>query len=301
MFAVRFSEYGGPEVLSVDEVDEPHAGPGTVRVRARAASVNRMDSKVRSGSMRDAMRIALPHIPGYDAAGVVDEVGEGVTDAAVGDEVFGLGKAGYAQHVVLDAWAAKPAQWSWEEAAGAGTAAETAVRGLDCLELREKMTLLIDGAAGGVGSVAVQMAVARGARVIGTASKPKHAMLREWGAVPTSYGSGLEARVAELAPDGVDAVFDVVGKTPIDTLIAIAGQADRVLTIANFDAGSSGVRLTTRRAPTARQALERAAALGAQGRLTIPIERSFPFSEAAAAHALSQAGHVSGKVVLTAP
>lgn len=301
MFAVRFSEYGGPEVLTVDEVDEPHPEPGTVRIRARAASVNRMDSKVRSGSMRDVMRIGLPHIPGFDAAGVVDEVGEGVTDAAVGDEVFGLGKAGYAQHVVLDVWAAKPAQWSWEEAAGAGTAAETAVRALDGLELRESMTLLIDGAAGGVGSVAVQMAVARGARVIGTASEPKHAMLREWGAVPTVYGSGLEARVAALGPEGVDAVFDVVGKTPIEDLIAIAGRADRVLTIANFDAGSSGVQLTTRRSPTARQALEEAAGFGAQGRLTIPIERSFPFSEAPAAHALSQTGHVSGKVVLTVP
>jgi NADPH:quinone reductase-like Zn-dependent oxidoreductase len=301
MLAVRFFEYGGPEVLSVDEVDEPHAKPGTVRVRARAASVNPMDSKVRSGSMRDAMRIKLPHIPGFDAAGVVDEVGEGVTDVAVGDEVFGLGKACYAERVVLDVWAPKPAQWSWEEAAGAGTAAETAVRALNGLELGEAMTLLIDGAAGGVGSVAVQMAVARGARVIGTASEPRHAMLRTWGASPTTYGSGLVARVAELAPDGVDAVFDVVGKTPIETLIAIAGQADRVLTIANFDAGSSGVQLTTRRAPTARQALEEAAAFGALGQLRIPIEGSFSFSEAAAAHALSQTGHVSGKVVLTAP
>ncbi len=300
MKAVQFSEYGGPEVLEVLEVEEPHAGAGQIRVAVKAAGVNPIDWKLRSGAMAQAMPVQLPSIPGSDVAGVVDEVGDGVTDVAPGDAVFGFAVGGgMAQHAVVEHYAVKPATMSWAEAAGLPVAVETAVRCLDLLGARSGQTLLVNGAAGGVGTATVQFARARGAHVIGTASEANHAFLRELGAEPTVYGDGLVDRVRELAPDGVDAAVDTAGRGALPDLVEITGNPENVVTIADFSAAQHGVRITTGRAERAWQALGQAAELYEAGRFTLPVAQTFAFDQAPEAHHVSEAGHVRGKLVLT--
>ena len=296
MKAVQYSEFGDPEVLHVAEVEEPHAGAGQIRVAVKGASVNPIDWKRRSGMMGGD----LPTIPGSDVAGVVDEVGDGVTDVAVGDEVFGNAVGGgSAEHALMSQYAIKPASLSWEEAAGLPVAVETAVRTLDLLGVEPGQTVLVNGAAGGVGSAAVQFARARGARVIGTASEGNHEFLRSLGAEPTVYGDGLVERVRELAPDGVDRALDTAGKGALPDLIELTGSPDNVVTIADFaGAPEHGVRITTGSDGRSWQALGEAARLYEEGKLSLPVERTFPFSQAPEAHRISQEGHVRGKLVL---
>jgi NADPH:quinone reductase-like Zn-dependent oxidoreductase len=295
MRAVRFDAFGGPEVLHVEDIEEPHARRGQIRVSVRAVGVNPFDWKVRQGMVGGE----LPKVPGLEVAGVVDEVGEGVGDAAVGDEVFGWSiGGGAAEYALMSDFARKPADMSWEMAGGLSVAAETAVRVLDELGVAGGQTVLVNGAAGGVGTAAVQFALARGARVIGTASEANHAFLRELGAEPTTYGDGLVERVRELAPDGVDRALDTAGKGALPDLIAITGTPDHVMTIADFSAKEHGVRVSTG-AERAVRALGQAAELYEAGRFTLPIAETFPFERAADAHRLSEGGHVRGKVVLT--
>ncbi|GAA2109834.1 NADP-dependent oxidoreductase [Microlunatus panaciterrae] len=296
MQALQFSTYGGPEVLEVAEVPEPQAGPGQIRIAVRTTSVNPIDWKIRSGAV--GTEGALPRQLGFDAAGVVDQVGEGVEKITVGDEVFGLGSDTAAEYAVLNSWAAKPPSMPWAEAAAAGVAGETAHRVLGLLGTTSGQTVLIDGAAGGVGLFGVQLAVARGATVIGTASERNHEFLASLGATPVSYGSGLGDRVRALYPDGVDGVFDAVGKTPVADLIGLVDRPEQVVSIANFAAAGSGIRVTSGGSdgdPTA--ALAEVAALYAAGRLQIPVQ-TFPLADAEQAHRLSEGGHVRGKLVL---
>jgi len=298
MKAVVYEEYGGPEVLHVADVDEPHAGPGQVRVAVRAAGLNPVDYKQRSGMMREFLPAEFPAIDGREAAGVVDEVGEGAS-AAVGDEVFGFTVGGAdAELAVLDDFVPKPAAASWEQAAGLPVAAETSARVFDVLGgLEAGQTIVINGAAGGVGAIAVQLAVARGARVIGTASEPNHAFLRSLGAEPTTYGDGMVERIRALAPDGVDLAFDTAGQG-IPELIEVTGDPGRVATIAGFQAASLGVKVTGGADGRALGGLTEAAELIEAGRLKVPVERTFSLEEAADAHRLSEAGHVRGKLIL---
>ncbi|HEY5197000.1 MAG TPA: NADP-dependent oxidoreductase [Solirubrobacteraceae bacterium] len=299
MKAVRFGEYGGPEVLRVDDVDEPHAGDGQVRVRVHAAGVNPVDWKIRKGAMAGVIPDAFPRITGSDVAGVVDEVGDGVGDASIGDEVFGSAVGGATgEYAVLDHYGAKPAGLSWAEAAGYPVAVETALRVLKLLGLSEGQTLIVNGAAGGVGIAAVQFARERGARVIGTASESNHDFLRELGAEPTTYGEGLVERVRGLSPDRVDLAFDAAGHGALPALIELTGSPDNVVTIADFTAPEHGVRITTGGDGRSWEALGQAAELHAQGRFTLPVAGIFRFSEAADAHRLSEDGHVRGKLVL---
>ena len=207
MRALQFSTYGGPEVLEWAEAPDPHPGPGQIRIAVRAASVNPIDWKVLSGMLSGGKPMAGTGYLGYDAAGVVDEVGEGVTGVSVGDEVFGRGRNTQAEYAVLDAWAAKPPSVDWAVAAAAGVAGETSERGLRLLDVDAGDTLFVDGGAGGVGAVAVQMALARGARVIASASEANQDYLREIGATPVLYGQGLAERVRAAAGGPVDAVW----------------------------------------------------------------------------------------------
>src|SRR4051812_21027173 len=160
MRAVRFHEYGGPEVLTVEDAPEPHAGPGEVRIRVQAASVNPVDWKIRAGYMHEIMPVAFPAVPGRDAAGVVDEVGDGVAGVQAGDRVFGLAQGGAAEFAVLTAWAPVPSGWSPEQAAAAGLVSAAATASLDALGDISGRTVLVEGAAGGVGSAAVEIAIA---------------------------------------------------------------------------------------------------------------------------------------------
>lgn len=298
MRAARHHTYGEPDVLAVEDVPEPHAGPGTVRVRVAAASVNAIDWKLRAGVMKDVMPLDLPAIPGKDAVGVVDEVGEGVTGVQVGDRVFGLGDATTAEHAVLSTWAAAPDAWSDEQAAAAGLAAATAGAGLDALGDLAGRTVLVEGAAGGVGSAAVELAVARGARVIGTASERNHEFLRSLGATPTVYGDGLTERVAALAPDGVDAALDTAGSGSLEEIVAIVGDPSKVATVADFGGGRLGVTVTGSDASSA-ATLVSAAEAGARGAYTPRVEATFPLDRVAEAHAHAQGGHTQGKLVVT--
>jgi NADPH:quinone reductase-like Zn-dependent oxidoreductase len=269
-------------------------------VAVRAAGVNPIDWKARSGMMREVSPLTFPAIDGREAAGVVDEVGPDVTDVAVGHEVFGFAVGGAAaEHAILDAVARKPAGFSFVEAAVLPVAVETSVRVFTVLGgVGEGQTLLVDGAAGGVGVAAVQMARARGARVIGTASERNHEFLRSLGAEPTTYGDGLVERVRALAPDGVDLAFDTAGKGAVPDLIALTGDPARVATIADFGAAALGVKVTGGGDRRAVEALGEAADLVEAGRLHMPIQQVFTFAQAADAHRLSQEGHVRGKLVL---
>jgi NADPH:quinone reductase-like Zn-dependent oxidoreductase len=294
MRAVQFVEYGPPSVVHVAEVEEPHAGLGEIRIAVRASGLSTGETRIRAGLLRDVVPTNFPYRTGFDAAGVVDEVGDGVTSVDRGDEVFGFTtrRAANADYVVLTAWAAKPVTWTWEEAGGAAGLVETATRVLDRLAVGAGQTVLVHGAAGGVGTVAVQLAVARGATVIGTASPHNHDFLRSLGAEPTTYGTGLVERVRAFAPD---AVFDCAGGTLPD-LIAIAGDAKKVVTIVE---AAHGVHLSYGGTdPLAVHGLDIAVELAAQGRLRVPVAAAFPLTEAAAAHELSEGRHARGKIVL---
>jgi NADPH:quinone reductase-like Zn-dependent oxidoreductase len=298
MRALQFSTYGGPEVLQWAEAPEPHPGPGQIRIAVRAASVNPIDWKAISGVMSGGKPMEGTGFVGRDAAGVVDEVGDGVTGVAVGDEVFGRGQRTQAEYAVLVAWAAKAPSVDWAVAAAAGVAGETSERTLRLLDVEAGDTLFVDGGAGGVGAVAVQMALARGAKVIASASKANHDYLRELGATPVLYGQGLADRVRAAAGGPVDAVLDVAGKTPVEELISLAPEPSQVVTIANYAAGEAGARVTGG-GPDSRpmEALALTADLLAQNKLVIKVQ-TFPFARAAEAYRISQSGHVRGKLVL---
>jgi len=298
MWALQFTEYGEPGVITLGEAPEPHAGPGQIRIEVRAASVNPIDWKVRSGLYAQGKPLEGTGYLGFDAAGVVDEVGEGVTAVAVGDDVFGLGSNTQAEFALLDSWARKPSPVDWAVAAAAGVASETAERVLRLLGVTEGTTLFIDGGAGGVGSAATQFAKARSAMVIASASEANQGYLREIHAIPVVYGEGMVERVQALQIGKLDAVLDTVGKTPIDDLISLTTEPSQVVSIANFGAAASGARVTGGGADSQpMKALAEAAELLEQSKLVIKIQ-TFPFDRAAEAHQISQDGHVRGKLVL---
>jgi NADPH:quinone reductase-like Zn-dependent oxidoreductase len=298
VFALQFSEYGDPEVLGVGEASEPHAGPGQIRIVVRAASVNAADWKFVSGMYARGKPLEGTGYPGYDAAGVVDEVGDGVTDVAVGDDVFGRGDHTQAEYAVLDSWARKPASVDWAVAAAAGVVTETAERVLRLLGVTEGTTLFIDGGAGGVGSATTQIAKARGATVIASASEARQDYLREIGAIPVVYGEGMVDRVRALDVKRIDAVLDAVGKTPIEDLISLAPEPSQVVSIANFAAAAAGARVTGGAGDSQpMKALAESAELLEQSKLVIKIQ-TFPFNRAAEAYRIIKDGHAPAKLVL---
>ncbi|POX62806.1 alcohol dehydrogenase [Streptomyces sp. Ru62] len=304
--------YGGPEVLSLTDVAVPEPGPGQVRIAVRAAGVNPFDHKTYSGAFgADPQR--LPLRLGLEAAGVVTAVGAHATGPAgpiaVGDEVIAYRAPGaYAAELVVPAESVipKPAALSWEQAGGLLAAGVTAVHVLEATGVNKDDTVLIHGAAGGVGLVAVQEAVARGATVVATASPAKHEVLRELGAIPVAYGPGLADRVRAAAPSGVDAAADLVGTDEaVDVSLELVADRSRIATIAGFQRGAqAGIKLLggapgadpgTGIRDAARLHLTEAAAAG---RLRVIVASSYPLAEAAAAHRESMAGHTTGKIVL---
>jgi NADPH:quinone reductase-like Zn-dependent oxidoreductase len=297
MKAIQYRHYGGSEQLEWAQAPDPHAGPGQIRIAVRAASVNPIDWKVLSGALTGDAEPDGPGYLGYDAAGVVDELGEGVTGVAVGDDVFGGGVGTQAEYAVLNTWAAKPASVDWAVAAAAGVAGETAERGLRLLGVKAGETVFVDGGAGGVGAVAVQMAQALGLRVIASAGEGNQDYLRELGAVPVLYGDGVADRVRDAASGPVDAVYDVAGKTPIEELVGLVSTPSKVVTIANYGAGAAGARLTAADDSRGSAAFTEVADLLAENKLVIKIQ-TFPFARAREAYDISVAGHVRGKLVL---
>ncbi|MFE9455881.1 NADP-dependent oxidoreductase [Streptomyces californicus] len=295
MKKVSYAAFGGPDVLDLIDAEEPHAGPGRIRVSVRAAGVNPVDWRLREGQVLGAHPVELPAGVGLDAAGVVDEVGEGVTDVSVGDRVFGEGTDTYAEFAVLSAWAPMPDGLSFAEAAGYPSVVETALRIIDEVGVRPGQTLLVSGASGGVGSAVLQIARERGVTVIGTAGAANQDYLRELGALATTYGDGWVERVRRLGP--VDAALDLAGSGVIPDLVALTGDPTKVVTIADLGAPEFGVRFSGV-AGSVPDALAEAASLIARGRLHIPVEKSYTLTEAATAHADSRAGHTRGRRVI---
>ncbi len=298
MKAARFSRFGGPEVLEIADIPEPHASSGEVRVRVRAAGVNASDWKKRSGQMDQE----LPQTMGYEAAGIVDEIGKGVTGVQLGDRVVGIGGGGAAQaeFAVLSTWAPIPATLDFVGAAALPSTVETAARALDQLGVTEGSTVLINGASGSIGSAAVQFAVHRGARVIGTGSPATHDYLRSLGAEPVAYGEGMSDRVRAIAPHGVDLALDVAGSGVLPELIDLAGSADNVITIADFPGAKQyGVRFSRGNEGRAEYAIAQAVQLIDEGTFRIPVGRTFPLEDVAEAHRVGESGTVRGKLVLT--
>lgn len=301
------TQYGGPENATVIDQPTPEPGPGQVRVAVRAAAVNPIDYKVYSGLFgEDPDR--LPIRLGFEAAGVIDAIGPEVDGLAVGDEVIGHPIPGAsAEQIVAPAssFVRKPANVTWEEAAGMLLVGVTAIHALTATDVKAGDTVLIHGA-GGVGLAAVQLAAARGVRPVVTASPARHEDLRALGAEPVAYGDGLLERVREIAPDGVHAAIDTVGsQEALDVSLALVADRDRIASIANFAGGAEAGIKTLGGGPGADPGTEiRAAAkselveLASAGKFKVIVDRTFPLADVADAHAYQASGHATGKVVL---
>ena len=298
MKAVQFSEYGGPEVLHIVEVKEPHAGPDQVRIAVRAAGVNPSDWKDRAGDARDSEPVILPSGVGFEASGVVDEIGPGVSGVSIGDAVFGYGQNTVAQYAVLTHWAHKPVDLSFEVAGGLPVIVETASRCLEQVGVNSGETLLVSGAAGGIGTAVVQLAYLRGITVIGTASVQKHDYLRGLGVLPTTYGPGLTERVRGLAPTGVDAALDLAGSGIIPELIEIVGDPSHVLSAADLAAPRYGAKFCYGPPKNPERVFADVARLCSEGLFHLRVQQTFALEQTAEAQEVSARGHVMGKLII---
>ncbi|TDC54587.1 NADP-dependent oxidoreductase [Jiangella ureilytica] len=299
--AVRYTRYGDPDVLSLDTVDLPEPGPGEVRVAVRAAAVNPYDWKARRGLYAGDQAPARPARVGLEFAGTVDAVGPDVTGWSAGDAVFGLGSGTAATHIVVaaDGLVAKPRSMSFVQAAALPVACETAYRAIRLLDVTAADVVLVHAAAGAVGLVATQLALVRGARVIGTAGTANHEFLASLGAEPVLYGDGLADRVRALAPRGVDAVLDASGRDVLPVSVELAGGPERVVTIADGSAEQYGVRATWSADLPLPQVFETVLPLVEQGAVQLPVAGTFPLEQVAEAQTVSESGHLRGKLVLT--
>jgi NADPH:quinone reductase-like Zn-dependent oxidoreductase len=305
--AVIQEQFGGPEVLEVRQVAEPHAGPGELRVRVSAAGLNPVDWKVAgSAAAAGQFGVTLPAGFGNDFAGVIDQVGAAIggssTGFAAGDRVYGGARArAVADYTVVrpgaDTLLHTPDGVDDITASTLVIAGRTADAAVSTIGVHAGDSVLVGGAAGGVGVFVVQLARLAGARVIGTASQEAFDFLRELGAEPVTYGDGLVDRVRALAPQGVTAAADMIGTETAQAALDLGVSPDRIATIAAASP-PDGVRATGGRDATP-GALERIAAAIAAGEFVVPIAATFPIEQTRAAVDLQRAGHVHGKVVIT--
>jgi len=307
MKAITTSGYGGPDTLQLTETDDPKVGPDAVLVRVRAAGVNPVDWKVVAGYLEPIMDVYFPLIPGWDVSGVVEAVGLDATEFSVGDEVFGYVRKDAVQHgtyaelvaAPVRTLARKPATLDFPQAAGVPLAGLTAYQCLERIGVTAGDTVLVHAAAGGVGSFAVQIAVARGARVIGTAGEHNHDFLRSLGAEPVTYGDGLEDRVRALAPEGITAALDLIGEGAAPLSQRLMRDPTRVASIVDSAIKDSGGHHVWVRPDSAD--LTALGRLIDDGKVRVPVDRTLPLEQAAEAFRLSKTGRTRGKIVLTVP
>jgi NADPH:quinone reductase-like Zn-dependent oxidoreductase len=301
--AVKFDHYGGLEVLEVVDVPRPTPGAGQVLVRVKAAGINPGEISIRKGVFAERWPAKFPSGQGSDFAGVVDETGRGVAKFAKGDEVIGFTdeRASQAEYVVVDAGnlVPRPANVSWEQAGGlfvAGTTAFAAVRAVD---LKAGDTVVVSGAAGGVGAIAVQLARNAGAKVIGLAGEGNQQWLRDHGVIPILYGDGVEDRIRTASSGKVDAFIDTFGGGYVELAIKLGVPPDRINTIIDFAAAEKyHVKAEGSQAAANAEVLGQLAGLIAAGRLEIPIAKVFPLSQVREAYQDLEQRHTRGKIVL---
>jgi NADPH:quinone reductase-like Zn-dependent oxidoreductase len=300
---VRFDAYGGVDVLKVVDVERPVPGPGEVLVRVRAAGINPGEAKIRQGVMAERFPATFPSGQGSDLAGFVEELGPGVEGLAVGDEVLGFTdqRASQAELVTTpaDHLVHRPSDVPWEAAGSLFVVGATAWAAVRAVGLSDGDTAVVAGAAGGVGSLAVQLARNTGARVIGLASEPNHRWLADHGVVPVSYGDGVADRIRTAAGGRVDAFIDTVGANYVDLAVELGVRPDRIDTIADFEAATKyGVKTDGNSVGASAQVLEELASLISKGLLEVPIARIYPLSAVVDAFRELAKGHTRGKIVL---
>ena len=304
MRAVTYDSYSPDDSkLVYGEVPDPKVGPGQVLIEVRAAGVNPVDWKLMAGGLDGMMDAVFPVIPGWDVAGVVTRTGPDTPEFSVGDEVISYARKDdvhggtFAEYVTVAAphVARKPAGLSWPQAAGLPLTGLTALRSLDRLAVGPTDVLLVHGAAGGVGSLAVQIAVTRGARVIGTASERNHEFVRGLGGEPVAYGEGVVERARALSPDGVTAAADFVGGQ-LDTTLAVLAPGGRHVSIADPSVQEHGGHWIWVR-PDGEKLAELAALVDA-GSLTVEVAETFPLAKLAEAFTASRSQHTRGKLIV---
>ena len=302
--AVRLEEYGGVDVLQIVEVPRPEPGPDQVLVQVKAAGINPGEAKIRDGALAALWPATFPFGEGSDLAGVVVATGPGVTAFKAGDEVIGWtdNRASHAEYVVTEAekLTPKPSAVPWEVAGALYVAGATAWAAVRAVGLSEGDTVVVAGAAGGVGSIAVQLAKQAGATVIGLASEPNHGWLRDHGVLQVTYGDGVEDRIRAAAPDGkVDAFVDTVGGDYVQLALDLGVAPSRVDTVANFEAVEKfGVKGDGSMAGSSAAVLAELAGAIAAGELEIPIAATYPLDQVQDAYRELAHGHTRGKIVL---
>jgi len=302
MKAAAFTSFGGPEVIRLMEVPDPHAGPGQVRIRVKAAGVQHFDCAIRSGwTPAYGLTVQFPQAPGNEFAGIIDEVGEGVTGFSAGDEVLGFSILNsYAEYVVVgsDQIVEKPDSMTWEEAGGLTGNGQGASIALAAIGVKPGDTVFINGAAGSLGSIAVQLARAKGAKtVIGSASERNHEYLRSIGAIPVTYEAGLAERLRKLAPEGIDCAFDTAGGEGLHAAVELIADKNRICTFFAYDQIEElGLRIVRGERSAAR--LAELVDLHTKGKLHLHIRDTFPLDRAADAHRAIETRHGRGKIVL---
>ncbi|GAA5199215.1 NADP-dependent oxidoreductase [Rugosimonospora acidiphila] len=301
--AVRFDQYGGIEVLYVADVDVPAPARGEVLVAVRAASVNPGESAMRQGYLADLYPASFPSGQGSDLAGVVTQTGEESGTFAPGDEVLGWtdARTSHAQYVSVpvDHLIHKPANLSWEAAGSLYVVGATAYAAVRAVGAGPGDTVGVSGAAGGVGSVVVQLLRVRGAEVVGIASPANHAWLRAKGATPVEYGPGLAQRVREAAPSGLDAFIDTFGKDYLELAIDLGVAPERIDTIIAFEAaGRLGTKTEGSSAAASADVLSELAELVSSGRVEIPVAATYPLDRVREAYEELERRHTHGKIVL---
>jgi NADPH:quinone reductase-like Zn-dependent oxidoreductase len=301
--AVRFDQYGGLDVLQVVEVERPIAGPGKVLVRVKAAGINPGEASIRKGLFAERWPATFPSGQGSDLAGIVEELGPGVTTVAVGDEVIGFtnDRSSQAELVVVGAGdlIPRPANVSWAQAGALFVAGTTAYAAVRSVALDTDDTVVVSGAAGGVGSIAVQLAKNADARVIGLAGAANQTWLSDHGVIPITYGDGVEDRIRAAGGGKVDAFIDTFGGGYVELALKLGVAKSRINTIIDFAAAAKyGVKTEGSHEAANAEVLAQLAGLLAAGRLEIPIAKVYPLDEVREAYRELEQRHTRGKIVL---